>query len=99
MNKSDELEQLASYEDNDLKALSLVTKAIREKRDERFGQYYNKLISLGYNIEYSEPSNRYTIKTSKYGIIDYYPKANKILIRSINKWHTAGLRWIIKNLI
>lgn len=94
-----ELEQLANSEENDLKAFGLYTKALREKRDERFPEYFNKLIKLGYKIEYSEPSNRYTIHTSEYGILDYYPKANKILHRCKNKWHEAGLKWIIKNLL
>lgn len=53
-----ELEQLANSEENDLKALGLYTKALREKRDERFHEYLNKLVSLGYKIKYYEIQSR-----------------------------------------
>lgn len=51
-----------------------------------------------YNV-YFRDNGSYSFETEKFGIIDYYPKANKILIRKGNKWIKPGLKWLIKNIL
>lgn len=59
-----------------------------------------KLLSdYGYKIEEHEKQGKFSINTITKGIIDYYPKANKILIRNKNKWISDGLNWIKTTLI
>lgn len=43
-------------------------------------------------------SGGYTLETQEYGIVDYYPKSNKVLIRKDNEWISNGLDWMIKEL-
>lgn len=97
MNKSEELEQKAFKEDNDIKAFALLSKSLREKRSEKFEGGWLLLLEDKYDVE-KRNNGSYTISTQDYGIIDYFPKANKTLIRSNNKWEKPGLKWIINNL-
>jgi hypothetical protein len=99
---SDKLKIEAQEEENDFRALALYTKSMREARLERWeeGDYKNKLeakdcIIIPFN------GSKVTIdtQTELFGIIDYFPKANKILIRKKNKWCEQGLKWINQNLI
>jgi len=99
MKKSEELKIQAQTEDNDLKALGIYTKILREERFERFKKYKSELIAKGFSLIENEEQGKITIETKTYGTLDYYPKANKILIRKKNKWNKAGLHWIIKNLL
>lgn len=95
--KSDELKQKISQEDNDITAFGLQCKLIREKRSEKFVEDYLPLLSSRFNIATS--NGKYTITTEQYGILDFFPKANKILIRKDNKWIKPGLSWIRNNLL
>ena len=99
MKKSEELHKQANEEDNDFKALSLYTKSLREGRLENFqNTYLQVLLKKGYEV--AEDNYKYTIDTNdKFGIIDFFPKANKLLIRKDNKWIKPGTQWIIKNLL
>ena len=101
MKKSEELLQQANAEENDLKALGIYNKSLREKRLERFETYLLDLERQGYEIV--ENNHKYTIDTDtqeeKFGIVDYFPKANKLLIRKKNEWVKPGLAWIVKNLL
>ena len=99
MTKSEELHKQANEEDNDLKALGLYTKSLREGRLENFQQVYLPLL-LKKGYEVAEDNYKYTIDTyDEYGILDFFPKANKLLIRKDNKWKKPGLQFIIKNLL
>lgn len=102
MSRSEELFKEAAMEDNDLKFMGKHKKAVREKRIEDFQRYLPKLEEL-YTVIYEEHSHKYTIDTStvknKYGIIDFFPKGNKVLIRAKNKWKSPGLAWILKKLL
>lgn len=102
MTKSQEILKEASSEDNDFKALALHTKAIREARFERWEKHKQQLIDKLYIITESNDGTKITIddknRLNKYGIIDFYPKANKILIRKSNKWVDQGFKWIITKL-
>jgi hypothetical protein len=103
MKKSDELKEAAAREDNDLRAMGLMKQSLREARYERFVEdHLPTLLKKGYIITINEADGKYTIDTEScgktYGIIDYYPKANNLLIRRKNSWIKPGLKWLIENL-
>lgn len=97
--KSDELKKLAESEENDLKAMGIYRKVVREENLERFEQYKVMLLKNGYDLTEFEDQGKIQIEPTKYGIIDYYPKANKVLIRNGNKWICNGLDFIILKLL
>lgn len=97
MSKSEELIKQSQKEDSDLKALGLMTKAIREKRQERFEDILEPL-NQKYDI-IPRQNGSYSIFTDKYGVLDYFPKANNLLMRKNSKWFKPGLKWIINNLL
>ena len=104
MKKSEELKQAAAQEDNDLKALGLMKGSLREARLEKFTEeYLPQLLKKGYEIAINESDGRYSIDTNYcgkiYGIVDYYPKANNLLIRKNNAWIKPGLKWIVEKLL
>ena len=82
MKESEKLIELAQKEDNDIKSFALMCKALREKRSEKF-QDWLPLLEMKYEIE-NRNNGSYSINTQDYGIIDYFPKANKVLIRKEN---------------
>jgi hypothetical protein len=96
---SNDLRKQAESEENDLKAMGLYTKVLREERFERFENYKDKLLQAGYNLTEYESQGKFMIEPTEFGIIDYYPKSNKVLIRKTNTWLPAGLRWIIVSLL
>lgn len=96
MKKSEELKLQSQQEDNDIKSFALTCKALREKRSEKFVEDWLPVLQDRFTI--TENNNKYTIITQDYGTIDYFPKANKVLIRKDNKWVKPGLKWLIKYL-
>jgi len=101
MKKSELYHQRAQEADHVLQSLGLHGKAIREERKERFEEeWLPKLLEKDVIVtHYSQPANKYEIETREFGTVDYFPKANKVLIRNKNKWIKPGLRWIVKNII
>jgi hypothetical protein len=97
MKKSEELRIEADKEENDLKYLGMANKVMREERIERFEEDWLPLLKEKATVHYSELLTRYWIENKKMGVIDFYPKANKILIRKQNRWVKPGLKWLIKN--
>lgn len=97
--KSEEIKKQIETEDHDLKIVGLYTKILREERFENFENYKEKLLELNYNISEFEAQGKFTIEPTEFGIVDFYPKSNKVLIRKENKWIKGGLRWIIVNLL
>lgn len=95
--KSQQLIKESQTEENDFKSFNLLCKALREKRSEKFEEYL-PVISLRYTVK-ERTNGSYTIETQDYGVIDYFPKANKLLIRKDNSWKKPGLKWIINNLM
>jgi len=94
---SDDLRKEAQQEDNDLAYLGKMKKVFRQERVERFEDVLPKLNDSDkvITITYYEVQGKYTIATNtKFGIVDYYPKANKILIRKDNDWKVGGLKWL-----
>ena len=96
MKESEKLILSSQQEDNDTKSFALQYKALRENRSERFVEDWLPLLSKRYNVV--ENNHKYTITTQDYGIIDYFPKINKILIRKDNNCIKPGFKWIIANL-
>ena len=96
MKESEKLILSSQQEDNGTKSFALQCKALRESRSERFVEDWLPLLYKRYNIV--ENNHKYTITTQDYGIVDYFPKVNKILIRKDNNWIKPGLKWIIANL-
>jgi len=95
--KSEELRLRSQQEDNDIISFGLLCKVLRESRSEKFVEGWLQPLSMRYEVK--ENNHKYTIQTESYGVLDYFPKANKLLIRKDNKWVKPGLRWIINNLI
>ena len=101
MKRSEQLTLDAQNETNDLKALGLYNKALREKRLERWGdEWKSKIIGSDKVKLYEEfpQQGKITLHLNDGNIIDYYPKSNKLLIRKENEWKTAGLNRLIKML-
>ncbi len=96
MKKSEELFQAAASEDNDLKAMGIRKKAVRERNLERSEELIEQLRSK-YSIVSNDPS-KFTFSTETYGTIDWFPKANRVLIRKDNKWIDFGRDWLKKHL-
>lgn len=95
--KVETLRKEMSQEDNDLKALGISTKIIREERIERFRDKWYSRLKDKYDVE-EVSYEQYRFKDEKFGVMDFYPKANKVHIHKENKWKDMGLKWIIKNL-
>ena len=99
--KSQELKQQAQQAESDFEYMSLMKKSLREARLEKFEQYVIDIERKGYDISYA--NYKFTIDTDaqseKFGVIDFFPKANKVLMRNENTWVKPGLNWIIKNLL
>lgn len=98
---SEELAKESREEENDYRALALSTKSLREARLERFeeGDYIVKLKEADcIVIPFNGQKVVIDTQTDKYGIIDYFPKANKVLVRKENDWKSQGLKWMFNNL-
>jgi len=98
MKKSELLEKQANQEDNDLKAFGLYGKAQRERRCEKFVSEYFGPISRT-NLITQTDVGKWTIYNAKFGTVDIFPKANKLLIRKENKWVKNIYPWINKHLL
>lgn len=93
MKKSEQLRLEAASEDNDFKAMRITSQMIREKRLETFQEKWLEKVSAVFTVV-ERPNGSYSITTDRNGIIDYYPKANKVLVRKDNKWHNNGLNFL-----
>ena len=98
MKKSEKIKIEASQEDNDLKALGLYTKVLREQRMENFETKWLLKLKEGHVCEKST-NQSYVIYSKRFGVIDFFPKSNKCLLRKTQKWIKPGLQWIVKNLL
>ena len=87
-------------DDNDFAYMrQLKEKHAKERLDTFNNSYLEKLVANGCVVTY--PSvGKITISTkTDFGIVDYFPKANKILVRKFNAWLGGGTGWIKRNLI
>lgn len=92
---SDQIREKLESEDNDLKALGLGTKLIKEERKERFEENWLPLIKELCDVQHDSACGRYTFELEGEGVVDFYPKANKLLIRKKNRWVKPALKWLI----
>lgn len=74
-----------------------------EMRDERYRQFRNiTLPRLQHSTEVlsvMEDNNGFTLTTRTYGVIDFFPKADKVRVRRTNRWFGRGDQWLKKNIL
>ena len=72
---------------------------IREARDSKFrNNTIPKLKQLSTVTSVKEMMDKIVIATTNFGTIDVYPKANRLLIRDKNEWHSGAIHWLLSNL-
>ncbi|MVW93683.1 hypothetical protein FCL53_17105 [Elizabethkingia meningoseptica] len=55
---------------------------------------------LGLEYDVSKRENgSYTLTHPKYGVIDIYPKKQRLLLRNKNEWYSNAFGWINNNLL
>ena len=68
-----------------------------------YNQYYFKSVVLQYlGLEYEvekRENGSWTLEHPKFGIIDIFPKKQRLLIRRGNKWKSNAFDWINENLL
>ena len=99
MKKSEELFSQAKQEDNDLKYMGLVKKAMREERMEIFRE--NVLPELRKQYEVEDHLNHFSMYDDKNGRVTIYPKANQVSTHRSGfrqKWHPSVIKFIRNNL-
>ena len=77
MKNSQELKIEAQQEDNDLVYMGKMKKVFREERLEKFeGKFIDRLKQKGYEVENVSDGKFLIRTTTKYGNVEYFPKAN-----------------------
>lgn len=100
MKESEKILEQARSEENDFKALNLHTKALREARLERFEDYIPALLENGcIIIPFNGQKVVIDTQIESIGILDYFPKANKVCKRQGNEWIKPGLKYIVETLL
>jgi hypothetical protein len=96
--ESEELIDAAHQEDNDLKYMGAMKKAKRHINLVRFQEenIKQRLIDAECFVN-DDDETKIIIVTKLNFIADYFPKADKLLIRAQNKWITNGLNYIKKH--
>ncbi len=99
MKKSEELKKKSAEEENDLVALGIGKKIIREERNETFEEKWLPELKtkFGDKIQYIEKMFCWRITTDT--MTDFYPKANKVFIHNKRVWIKPGLKYLIENLL
>ena len=95
MKESELIKEQAGQEENDLKYMGLMQKAIRAERSERFEDIWLSRLEQKTKVE-KRPNGSYSFEMEGMGMVDYYPKANRLLIRRKNEWIKPALHFIIK---
>lgn len=85
---------------DDFRAFREYQREIREKKYNKFCSKILPKLQGAENVVYIERSmEKFTITTTNFGVIDIFPKANRLLIRKDNKWYSKATQWIIDNLL
>lgn len=71
-------------------------KAERAKRMLKFKREILPALE-GYDVESLNNGTMFKFYDQKYGYIDFYPMADKLMINNGAKWIKDAARWIIKN--
>lgn len=95
MTKTEELRNELLSEENDFKSLGIGKRLIREERMERFEDKWLPKLQAKCNVRHDAQMGRYTFELNGFGVMDFYPKSNKLLIRQLNKWQKPALKWLI----
>lgn len=72
-------------------------KHIRNRRLQDFQNHVLGGLRAYMKVE-SRKNGSYTLHTKDVGIIDFFPKSDKICFRSDNSWIKNGCEWICNNL-
>jgi hypothetical protein len=111
LSKAEVLKQTMAEEDNDLKAMGIGKKVLREERNEKFEEKWLPKFKAKFpDMEYIgkmfcwriiEPGEIITIEedlteSTRHRYIDFYPKSNKVFVHAQNKWIKPGLRYLIE---
>ena len=96
MKRSEELKLAAQQEESEIKSYAYQCKALREQRSENFIQDWLPLLQSRFTVGIN--NHKYSIHAGSLGIIDYFPKGDKVLYRKKNTWIRPGLPWIIKHI-
>ena len=95
-----EIDNLKDEDDPEgFKMLNLSKKLTRAKRAEKAEAFKERLIAKGFEVTTGHAAGCITIRPTDFGILDFYPKANKVLIRTSNKWITDGKQWLTIKLL
>jgi len=74
-------------------------KTAQERLNSFNSNYLDKLIAKGFIITYPSVGKITIVTFAEFGIVDYFPKANRILVRKGNSWFGDANGWIKRNLI
>ena len=72
-------------------------KGLRNKRLRDFKAHVLPGLEMYYPIDRRD-NGSYTITTRDHGVIDFFPKADKICFRNDNSWIIDGCNWLCNNL-
>jgi hypothetical protein len=97
MKESEKLKELSYNTENDMKAWTYHWKGARAEREEYFLETILPKIKKIINVE-QRTNGSYTIEFDEVGKVDFYPKSNKVLVRSKNRWLNNGLNFLVDNL-
>lgn len=74
----------------------------KKRRAEIFEKEISEILSMDYNVDFQgrvvSGSVVWFLYHKKYGVIAYYPIANKIHIHKGNRWIKQGLTWVLYNI-
>lgn len=72
---------------------------LKEIRFQKFKKEFLPRLENYYPIQFFPIACVCVIETIDYGIINFYPKSNSLLIRKTNRWIKPGLQFIVQNLL
>lgn len=83
----------------DYAGLNQSRKRARTRNNNIFnGVFREKLMDM-YETTYNENQNKYTFDTYKFGLVDFWPKSNKLYVRRWNKYFENGRGFMYKHMI
>jgi hypothetical protein len=97
MKESERLAIKAEHEDNDLKAMGLISKSYRALKKERFQEEWLPLIQQKTAILYDEKKYCYLIDLPLEQV-EFYPGKNTMFCKSTKQWKKPALHVILTEL-